>query len=59
MEEIKKLSREHNLVEGYFWNHLMNVWFVGINKHLTRNLSMILEDKLDCIDPHLRVSTIM
>ena len=56
VEEFKKIPEKHNVVKGDFWNHLRNVWFGGINKHLPCNISMLLKYKIDDIDARLRVS---
>ena len=39
--------------------HLRNVWFGGIEKALTTYLTALLQDSLENIDSHLRVSTSM
>ena len=40
-------------------HHLRNVWFGGIEKALTTYLTALLQDSLENIDSHLRVSTSM
>ena len=40
-------------------HHLRNVWFGGVLKALTYYLNTLLQDSLENIDSHLRVSTSM
>ena len=51
VEGFKNISEEHNVVKVGLLNNLRNVWFGGMQNQLTFNISMLLKEKLDDIDP--------
>ena len=59
VEGFKNISEEHNVVKVGLLNNLRNVWFGGMDKQITRNISMLMKDKIYYIDMRLRLSTSM